>query len=371
MADLEQRRPNPEHLLQQVEDEESRASRGRLKIFLGYAGGVGKSFRMFDEGRRRRSRGADVVVAATQSTEPAVVQGLLRDLEVIPPRLVDGVPAIDVEQVLRRHPAICLIDGLAQRNPPGSKHAERWQDVEDLLAAGISVVTSINLHYVKERQPQVEAIRGKVVQHSVPEAFIREADEIELVDAPPEYCTPGTAGADAATLSRQQHQLSELREIALVLAADVVDHQLEAYLKRQGIEHTVGAQERILVCLTPRSNASLMIRRGRRQADLFHGDLYAVYIQQDSLNSADQETIEQNLATARAAHAHVEILTGEDPIASILQFAHRHGITQIFAGHSQQGGGWLSRWKVNPVERLIMESDGIDVRIFPTEAAVQ
>src|SRR3954454_22432397 len=117
MADIEQRRPNPEQLLQQVEDEASRATRGSLKIFLGYASGVGKSFRMFDEGRRRRSRGADVVVAATQSTEPGVVQELLRDLKVIPPRVLDGIPAIDVEQVLRRHPTICLIDGLAHRNP--------------------------------------------------------------------------------------------------------------------------------------------------------------------------------------------------------------------------------------------------------------
>jgi len=370
MSDIEQRRPDPEQLLQQVEDEATRASRGRLKIFLGYASGVGKSFRMFDEGRRRRSRGADVVVAATQSTEPVMVQALLRDLEVIPPRVVDGVPAIDVEQVLRRHPAICLIDGLAHCNPPGSKHAERWQDVEDLLAAGISVVTSINLQYVKERQAQVEAIRGKVVQDSVPESFIRAADEIELVDAPPEYCTPGSAGTDASDLS-QQHQLSALREIALVLAADVVDHQLEAYLKRQGIDQVYGMQERLLVCLTPRSNASLMIRRGRRQADLFYGELYAVYVQQGVLSAADQQTIEQNLAAAHAANAHVEVLTGDDPVESILQFAHKHGITQIFAGHTQQGGGWLSRWKMNPVERLIMESDGIDVRIFPTEAAVQ
>jgi two-component system sensor histidine kinase KdpD len=371
MADIDQRRPNPEHLLQQLEDEENRATRGRLKIFLGYASGVGKSFRMFDEGRRRRSRGGDVVVAATQSTEPEVVQKLLCDLEVIPPRLLDGVPAIDLEQVLRRRPTVCLIDGLAYRNPPGSKHTERWQDVEELLAAGISVVTSINLQYVKERQAQVEAIRGKVVQDSVPEAFIRAADEIELVDAPAEYCTPGSDGADAATVNRQQHQLSQLREIALVLAADVVDHQLEAYLKRQGIEQVSGAQERILVCLTPRSNASMMIRRGRRQADLFYGDLYAVYVQQGVLSAADQRTVEQNLAAAHAANARVEILQGEDPIGSILQFAHSHGITQIFAGHTQQGGGWLSRWKVNPVERLIMESDGIDVRIFPTEAAVQ
>ena len=365
MAETEHRRPSPEQLLQQVEAEQRRATQGRLKIFLGYAGGVGKSFRMFDEGRRRRSRGEDVAVAATQSIEPAVVEELLSGLEVIPPRVVDGIYAIDVEAVLRRHPQVCLIDGLAYRNPPGSRHAERWQDVEDLLTSGISVVTSINLQYVKERQPQVEAIRGKKVQDSVPEAFIRAADEIELVDVPPEYCVPGDV--------EQQRHLSQLREIALVLAADVVDHQLETYLRRQGIEQLYGTQERILVCMTPRSNASAMIRRGRRLADLFYGDLYAVYVQQGSFERAlDQSMIEQNLAAASDASAHVEILQGEDPVESILHYAYRNGITQIFVGHSQQDGrGWLSRWKVNPVERLIMESEGIDVRIFPTEAVLR
>jgi two-component system, OmpR family, sensor histidine kinase KdpD len=367
MADTDHHRPSPEQLLEQVEAEQRRAVQGRLKIFLGYASGVGKSFRMFDEGRRRKSRGEDIVVAATQSIEPAEVEPLLRGLEVIPPRVAEGVHAIDVEHVLRRHPQVCLIDGLAYRNPPGSKHPQRWQDVEDLLAAGISVVTSINLQYVKERQAQVEAIRGRAVQDSVPEAFIRAADEIELVDAPAEYCVPGSAEANAEAARQQQHQLSQLREIALVLAADVVDHQLEAYLKRQGIEQIWGTQERILVCVTPRSNASLMIRRGRRQADLFHGDLYVVYVQQEGLSSADQQMIEQNLAAAHAANARVELLQGEDPIDCILQYAYRNGITQIFVGHSQQDGrGWLSRWKVNPVERLIMEADGIDVRIFPT-----
>ena len=252
---------------------------------------------------------ADVVVAATQSTEPAVVQELLRGLEVIPPRLVDGVPAIDVEEVLRRHPQVCLIDGLAYRNPPGSKHAERWQDVEELLAAGISVVTSINLQYVKERQAQVEAIRGKVVQDSVPEAFIRAADEIELVDAPPEYCTPEatarmpqpSAGSSISSRSCARSHWCWRPTWSII--------SWKPTCKRQGIEQVYGAQERILVCLTPRSNASMMIRRGRRQADLFHGDLYAVYVQQGVLSAADQQTIEQNLAAARAANAHVEILT--------------------------------------------------------------
>jgi two-component system sensor histidine kinase KdpD len=376
MPDTEHRRPSPEQLLKQVEAEARRESRGRLKIFLGYASGVGKSFRMFDEGRRRKSRGEDVVVTATQPSEPASVEELLRDLEVIPARVESGIAAIDVEAVLRRRPQVCLIDGLAYRNPPGSQHAQRWQDVEELLAAGISVVTSINLQYIQEKQNQVEAIRRKKVKDSVPEAFIRAADEIELVDAPAEYCVPGSAEGGASSMAEAtqlQHQFSQLREIALVLAADVVDHQLEEYLRRQGIEQLYGTQERVLVCVTPRSNASLMIRRGRRQADRFHGDLYVVYVHQGDLSAADQEVLNQNLACAKESGAHVEVLQGEDAVEAILHFASEHRITQIFAGHSQQTGpgrGWLSRWRVNPVERLIMEADGIDVRIFPSSAPV-
>jgi two-component system sensor histidine kinase KdpD len=367
MPETAYRRPTPEQLLKRVEAEENHASRGRLKIFLGYASGVGKSFRMMDEGRRRKLRGQDVIVAATQPLASTDVEELLRGFEVIPPREDLGTPVMDVQTILRRHPEVCLIDGLAYDNPPGSKHPQRWQDVEELLAAGISVITSINLQYIKEKQSQVEAIRGKAVKESVPEAFIQTADEIELVDAAPEYCAIHSveSGARSALDAAQyQHQLSELREIALVLAAEVVDHQLEEYLQREGIEQVYGTQERILICVTPRSNASLMIHRGRRQADRFHGDLYVVYVQQDGLSPEDQLVLDRNLACAREADAHVEILHGEDLTAAILQFAAKHGITQIFVGHSQQSG-WKSRWKPNPVERLILEAEGIDVRIFP------
>ena len=362
------RRPTPDELLKSVEAQERSEKRGKLKIFLGYASGVGKSFRMLDEGRRRKKRGQDVVVAATQPSAPPEIEELLRGLEVIPPIVEKGRPAIDVAAMLHRHPQICLIDGLAYQNPPGSKHQERWQDVEELLSAGISVITSINLQYVKEKQPQVEAIRGKKANESVPEAFIRTADEIEIVDATPEYCVRRSAELGAGVgANRLEQQLSELREIALVLAADVVDHQLEEYLHTQGIQQLYGTQERILVCVTPRSNASLMIRRARRQADRFHGDLYVVYVQQDDLAPQDQKTLDANLAAAREANAQVEILHGEDPIPLILRFAAEHGITQIFVGHSQQNG-WWDRWKPNPVERLMMGAEGIDVRIFPHDS---
>lgn len=358
------RKPSPEELLRRVEAEESHARRGRLKIFLGYASGVGKSFRMLDEGRRRKMRGQDVVVGAVQPETSAEIRELLANFEVIPARTDHGAPYLDVDAVRRRRPAVCLIDGLAYRNPQGCRHAERWQDVEDLLQAGISVIATINLQYVRERQPQVEAIRGKRVQDSVPEAFLRKADDIEVVDAPPEYCVD--RAQDATELL--QRQLSELREIALLLAAEVVEAQLDDYLKRHGIEQSYGTQERILVCITPRSNAALMLARGRRQADRFHGALFAIYFDHDHLSDADRAMLAKHLELAREHGAQVETLHGEDFIAAILEFCEKHGITQIFAGHSQRRG-FLQSFLPNPVERLIAESTGIDVRIFPNAGA--
>jgi two-component system, OmpR family, sensor histidine kinase KdpD len=367
--DEDHRRPDPDQLLRQVQAEERQVSRGRLKVFLGYASGVGKSLRMFDEGRRRKMRGEDVVVAASQSSAPAEVEGLLRGFEVIPTCTESGHSAIDVEAVRKRRPKVVLIDGLAYENPPGSKHPERWQDVEELLAAGVSVITSINLQYVKEKQAQVEALRGKRTRESVPESFLRTADEIEVVDAPPEYTLTRSlrgGGVEEADIPRQERQLSELREIALLFAAEVVDYQLGGYLQRHGIAQVFGTHERILVCITPRSNASVMIRRCRRQADRFHGDLHVVYVQQDGLGPEDEASVAQNLASAREARARVQVLHGTDAARAILDYARTHGITQIFVGHSRPGAR-LARFRPSLVERLIQEADGIDVRIFPRE----
>jgi two-component system, OmpR family, sensor histidine kinase KdpD len=362
-------RPNPDALLRQLQVEERAKSRGRLKVFLGYASGVGKSFRMLDEGRRRRLRGEDVVVAAVQPSSAEAAAELLRSLEVIPPPVALSGPAIDVEAVRRRRPQVVLVDGLAYDNPPGSRHAHRWQDVEDLLASGISVITSVNLHHVAERQPAVEAIRGKSTRESIPESFLRTADEIEVVDAPAEYCLTrslrGGAARDGEIL-REERQLSELREMALILAAEVVDHQLGDYLRRQGRTQVFGTHERILVGVTSRSNAAVMIRRARRQADRFHGDLHVVYVEQEGAGAAEQARVAQHLEAAREAKAQVEVLHGRDPVRAIIRYARAHGITQIFVGHSDTEG-LLARFRPNRVQRLVREAEGIDVRIFPRD----
>jgi two-component system sensor histidine kinase KdpD len=344
---------DPEVLLRQIEAAEQAEHRGQLKVFLGYASGVGKSFKLFDEGRRRRERGEDIVVAAAQAESAPEVAQVIRRFENIPTRDVEGVPIIDVPAVIARHPQVCLVDGLAYDNPPGCRHRKRYEDVEELLEAGISVLTSINLEYIAEQQEFVRGILGTTKAETVPQEFINRADEVVIVDAPPE--------ADEAIGA---NKLSQLRQRALLLTADVVDRQLEAYLRLNGLQSSWGTQERILVCMTPRANASKMLASGRRNADRFHGELLAIYVTQENLTAEDRMALERNVTLARAQQAHVDTLEGKDPIKTILDYAREHGITQIFVGHNLRRS-WRDRLGGTPLDRLIRDAEGIDVRVFP------
>ena len=360
------RRPDPELLLKRIDAQDEQLQHERLKVFLGYASGVGKSFRMLDEGRRRRARGQDVVVGAIQANLPTELAHLVQTLEVIPLKKIGAGAAMDVEAILRRHPQVCLVDGVAYNNPPGSKNPQRWQDVEEILAAGIVVITSLNLQHIEERRDDVERITGKHVAETVPERFLYAADEIVLVDVPPELLLeragqPATADPSVANTPRR---LSALREIALLLAAEVVDKQLEGYLHAHGIELLWGTQERIMVCLTPGANAPAIIASGRRNADRFHGELFTVYVRHDRLSEKDETLLQERLESARLIGAQTEVLDGDDPVETFMEFARSHRITQIFAGHSSRDH-WGYRFLGGPLDRLIRAAEGIDVRVFP------
>jgi len=359
-------RPSPEQLLAQIELEERRARRGRLKVFLGYAGGVGKSFQMLDEGRRRRQRGEDVVVCALQPEYPPEVQAILQKLEIVPMVTTGDMESIDVPAVIRRHPQVALIDGLAYENPPDSPNAHRWQDVEQLLDAGISVVATVNLQYLEKLQDEVERITGTRASSAIPRGFLdQSADEIVVVDAPaPEKGWREAPPGDRAALLAERHKLSRLRELALLVAASVVDRQLENYVRSHGIDQPWGVQERILVCVSPRSNATHILESARRNADRFQGEFYVVYVQERSLPEQDRSILEQNLEYARKLEAQVEILSGFDTAEAILKFARRTGITQIFVGHSTRHGVQKRVWG-NMVDRLIRSAEGIDVVVYP------
>ena len=325
------------------------AAPGRLKVFLGYASGVGKSFRMYDEGRRRKERGQDVVVGATQSKIAPEIEPLLAALEIIPTLETKGLGVIDVEGILRRHPQICLVDGLAYDNPPGSRNAHRWQDVEELLRAGITVVGSVNLQYIEDQRDAVEKLTGKRVTQTIPREFLNTADEIVIVDAPSEKGT---------------ERRTALREMALVLSADVIEVGLQRYLRLHGIEQSWGMHERFLICLTPRANFEKMIASAKRSAARFHCDVLGVYVRQKGLAGADREQLEQALEKSKTSGLQVEVLDGEDPVTSIVQYARAHGITQIFVGHSAKRD-LGTRMFGSAVSRLVREARGIDVRVFP------
>ena len=357
-------RPDPDALLRQVQAEARAAQRGELKIFVGYASGVGKSFTLFDEGRRRHKRGEDVVIAAMQPEVGQDVAAAAQGIEVIPTGNVAGVPVIDLPAVLRRHPGVCLIDGLAYDNPTGSRHRRRYEDVQEIVEHGISVLTSINLEYIAEQQEFVRAVTGAAPADTVPQSFVVSADEVVVVDAPPEMVIEERNGDGVALHARLAQQLSQLRERALLLTADVVDRHLEAYLELHGIESSWGTQERILVCMTPRANAAKMLASGRRNVDRFHGELFAIYVTQENLTAEDRLALARNVTLARAQHAHVETLEGKDAIKTILDYARSRGITQIFVGHNLRRT-WRNRLGGTPLDRLIREAEGLDVRVFP------
>ncbi len=362
---MHERKPTPEQLLQQIETEEQYQSRGRLKIFLGYASGVGKSFRMLDEGRRRSERGQDVIVAAIQPRLSSDTLSSVSKLEILPLMNVEGSPVMDLTAIHRRSPKVCLVDGLAYDNPPGSKHEKRWQDVADLLESGISVITSVNLQHIEEKRDEVEAITGKHVAQTVPLSFLQTADEIVVVDAPAQsrvsFSDDAIVGG-AAKLT--QGQLSELREIALLLVADVIDRQLERYLACHGIEQSWGTQERILVCISPDFDAKRMLEAGARNRDRFHGELIAVHMNRPSWSAAQKKSVAEAVRLAKEKGAEVVVLDSEDPVSATLTFARKRGITQIFVSHRGREN-WWERIFGSDLDRLIGAAEGIDVRVFP------
>lgn len=357
------RTKKPEDFLYQAQAEESTAPKGYLKIFLGYASGVGKTHRMLDEARRRRERGQDVVIGAIQPRMTSETDTLLTKLEVIPVKEACGGTAVDVETLIRRAPEVCFIDGLAYNNPPGCPNPTRWQDARQLVQAGIKVVASINIQFIDELREQVESITRKHVTETVPIAFIRSADEIEIVDAPALETFQRSPGPQAQD-ETQQRKLLRLREMTLVLAADVVDHQLTNYLEAHGVRHHFGTQERILVCLTSDSNVKDMIETAQTIARRFYGELFVVNVDQPEISSVERTALEERLSWAREAGTRVEILQGRDPIDTVLEFARSRGITQVFIGHSRSSPFW-SRVFGSKLDRLVRLSRGMDVRIFP------
>src|SRR5215471_15787160 len=317
--------------------------RGRLKVFLSYAAGAGKTYRMLEEAQELKKQGVDIVIGYFEPHGRKDTIDKTEDLEIIPRRKIEyrGVTfeEMDTQAILGRAPQMCAVDEFPHTNVPGSERPKRWEDVMVLLDAGIDVMTTMNLQHLESLNDEIWQISGVRVRETVPDWVIKQADEVVMVDVTPEALLNrlkrGVVYApDKATRALEnffkEQTLTALRELALRQAA----HELEARQEDQR------PADRILIHITDDPTAAMLIRRGKRVADYLGADCFAIYVSSrtdlSDLSQEKRETVEKHLNFARNLHIETRVLPGESPADTLVDFAHRHQVTQIFLTRSRR-----------------------------------
>jgi two-component system sensor histidine kinase KdpD len=352
----------------------SASGRGRLKIYLGFAAGVGKSYRMLEEANRRRERGQDVVIGYIETHNRAGTVAQLGELEVVPRRKVEyrGVAfeEMDTDAILARRPQICLVDELAHTNVPGSAREKRWQDVEALLDAGITVLSAVNVQHLESLNDAVFDITGVRVRETVPDRVLREAHEVTIVDITPRALVNRLKRGDIYRPEKvesalgnffREGNLSALREIALREVAREVDDDVSSYRREKHIETHWNTGDRILVCLSPTESSMRLLRRGWRIAQRLQGDLVAVYVAVHVPSEHEQAVLRNDFALAQKLDIPVVTLQG-DVAGEVIRYAREHEVTQIVMGHSSRSR-WQKLWKGDIIGRLVRELRTVDILI--------
>ncbi|MFE3258947.1 ATP-binding protein [Nocardia sp. NPDC059091] len=354
--------------------------RGQLRIYLGAAPGVGKTFSMLAEAHRRLERGRDVVAAVVETHGRNKTAELLAGIERIPPRMIEyrgtTMPELDVDAVLRRHPAVVLVDELAHTNVPGSKHEKRWQDVQDLLNAGIDVVSTVNVQHLESLNDVVEQITGVVQRETVPDWVVRSADQVELVDITPEALrrrmSHGNVYAaekvDAALRNYfRPGNLTALRELALLWLADQVDAALAKYRADHKITTTWEARERVVVAVTGGPESETIVRRASRIAAKSSAELIVVHIVRgDGLAGVSTQRLSRLRDLATSLDASLHTVTGEDVPTALLDFARQVNATQLVLGTSRRSR-WARMLDEGIGATVVQESGKIDVHMVTHE----
>jgi two-component system sensor histidine kinase KdpD len=350
-------------------------ARGRHKVFLGYASGVGKTYTMLSEARRRVSRGEELVIGFVEPHRRPETVALKEGLEQVPTKRITYRGAVfeelDTDAVIARCPEWVLVDELAHTNIPGTRHEKRWQSVEEILDAGINVISTVNVQHVESLNDTVCQITGVCVRETVPDRIIDQADEVVLVDITPQALInrlnrgviyePEKVPRALANFFRKGN-LVALRELALRKTADEVDEELTEFLGEHDVDKTWGVQERVLVAVTPRPVGAKLIRRAFRLARRMSGRFWAVYVRSPGIAlSAKEEQVLKDLSLlALDLGGQTEVLTGSDPGAEIIGFAKEHQVTLIVMGQS-------ARTRVDEalrgsiVNRIMRETRNIDI----------
>jgi two-component system sensor histidine kinase KdpD len=344
-------RPTAEEMLDRIRREAGTGARGRHRIYLGMAPGVGKTYTALEELHRRRARGTDVVVGFVETYNRPLTINAIGDLEVIPRKKIEykGVTLeeMDTDAVIRRHPAVALVDELAHTNAPGSKHEKRWQDVEELLGHGITVISTVNVQHLESLADIVENITGVQVRERIPDRAVDEADELELVDMSPHALRQRIRHGNVYPPDRAERALNQffregnlmaLREMVLRKVATDVEHELEDYMRQHEVDTTWAAGERVMVCVDEQLLSQRMIRRAWRMANRRGSDLIAVFVEAPGWAHASPEArrqLEENLRLAEDLGAEVVRRQDGDIAGALMRLAHEQNVDSIVIGHSR------------------------------------
>ncbi|MDA8429730.1 MAG: sensor histidine kinase KdpD [Geobacteraceae bacterium] len=382
MTDNDDIRPSPEAMLKLAQAEEVTAELGKLKIFLGYAAGVGKTYAMLEAARQRKKDGRDVVAGYIESHGRAETDSLLEGLELLPRKEVRylevALPEMDIDAILARQPQIVLVDELAHSNAPGSRHEKRWQDVEEILSAGIDVYTTVNIQHFESLNDVVAQITGITVRETVPDRLLDLAFEIKLIDLPPEDLLQRLKEgkiyiADQAAKAIEKFfrpgNLMALRELSLRRTAARVDDQMRAYMETQSIAGPWPTAERLLVCVSGSPYSEKLIRATCRLAEELKGQWFTVYIETptDSRHVREnREHIWRDLRLAEGLGGQVASITATDITDAVMEYATQHNITKIVMGKPTRRR-WRKTLQTPIVDRIIRRSGAIDVVIVSFE----
>lgn len=374
---MQEQRPDPDELLAAIRREEARLQRGRLKIFFGMAAGVGKTYAMLQAAQERKAEGGDVVVGCVETHGRPETETLLAGLEQAARRGVAYHGAtlyeMDLDALLERAPQLVLVDELAHTNAPGSRHLKRYQDVLELLDAGIDVYTTVNVQHFESRADAVRQITGIAVHEKVPDSLLDMADEIELIDLSPDDLRKRLAEGKVYTPDRIEiaahnffrvGNLTALREMALRLTAEHVDHKLQDYMQVKRIAGPWKSGDRLMVAVSPSPFSEEVIRWTRRMAYTLEAPWFAAFIETSTeLTSGQRERLAQNLELVRRLGGEVITAASEDVVEGLLRLAQQRNVTQIVVGKPLQTFRFETLRGGSLIERLLRAGSDIDIYV--------
>jgi two-component system sensor histidine kinase KdpD len=379
---MEHQRPDPDELLARVQSQEALSNRARLKIFFGAVAGVGKTYAMLESAQTLKEEGIDVVAGYVEPHRRPETESLLEGLEILPPRMVEyrgvNIREFDLDAALKRKPHTILVDELAHTNAPGSRHPKRWQDVEELLEAGINVYTTVNVQHLESLNDVVAQITGTLVRETIPDSMLERADEVELIDLSPDELLkrlregkiylPQQAEQAVRSFFRKGN-LMALRELALRHTAERVDEQMQLYRQDKAVAQIWPAGERIMVCISPSPLSSRLVRAAKRMAAGLRAEWITVYVesaQTSRLNEEARNRVIQNLRLAEQLGAETVTLSGHNVSEEILNYARKRNVTKIVIGKPVHPA-WRDLLFGSVLNDLVRQSGAIDVYVISGE----